>query len=154
MRPGRRPLVAGAAGLVTLVLFVGNPNFRHPGLTTRRLSGGAADAVDAFLSLAGRNLNVSEYISGQWHHDRCAKRVKCFLFLDAVDSESHPMKLIRGMLKSFDEAGGYVAFEAARVEGAVLVGLMDRRGKLPEVLADIVAAFLGLPRGARKKSPE
>ena len=58
------------------------------------------------------------------------------------------------MLKSFDEAGGYVAFEAARVEGAVLVGLMDRRGKLPEVLADIVAAFLGLPRGARKKSPE
>ena len=31
------------------------------------------------LSLAGRDLNVSEYISGQWHHDRCAKRVKCFL---------------------------------------------------------------------------
>ena len=58
------------------------------------------------------------------------------------------------MLKSFDEAGGYVAFEAARVEGAVLVELMDRSGKLPEVLADIVAAFLGLPRGARKKSPE
>jgi hypothetical protein len=38
MRPGRRPLVAGAAGLVTLILFVGHPNFRHPGLTTRRLS--------------------------------------------------------------------------------------------------------------------
>ena len=65
------------------------------------------------LSLAGRNLNVSEYISGQWHHDRCA-----------------------------------------RAEGAVLVGLMDRSGKLPEVLADIVAAFLDLPRGTRKKSPE
>ena len=48
------------------------------------------------LSLAGRNLNVSEYISGQWHHDRCAKRVKCFLFLDAVDADSHPMKIIRG----------------------------------------------------------
>ena len=60
------------------------------------------------------------------------------------------------MLKSFDEAGGYVAFEAARAEGAVLVGLMDRSCKLPEVLADIVAAFLGLPRGARKseRSPE
>ena len=38
--------------------------------------------------------------------------------------------------------------------GAVLVGLLDRSGKLPEVLADIVAAFLGLPRGARKKTPE
>ena len=57
------------------------------------------------------------------------------------------------MLKSFDEAGGYVAFEAARAEGAVLVELMDRSAKLPEVLADIVAAFLGLPRGARKKAP-
>ena len=43
MRPGRRPLVAGAAGLVTLVIFVGHPNFRHPG-PTRRLSGAAANA--------------------------------------------------------------------------------------------------------------
>ena len=38
MRPGRRLLVGVAAGLVTLVLFVRNRNFRHPGLTTRRLS--------------------------------------------------------------------------------------------------------------------
>ena len=53
------------------------------------------------LSLAGRNLNVSEYISGQWHHDRCAKRVKCFLFLDAVDADSHPMKIIRGTHVTF-----------------------------------------------------
>ena len=68
----------------------------------------------------------------------------------ALDFSDHDY----AMLKSFDEAGGYVAFEAARVEGAVLVELMDRSCKLPEVLADIVAAFLGLPRGARKKSPE
>ena len=48
MRPGRRPLVAGAAGLVTLILFVGHPNFRHPGLTTRRLRDDAdRQAVDA-----------------------------------------------------------------------------------------------------------
>ena len=44
MRPGRR--LAVAAGLVTLVLFVGQPNFRHPG-PTRRLSDAAADASDA-----------------------------------------------------------------------------------------------------------
>ena len=68
----------------------------------------------------------------------------------ALDFSDHDY----AMLKSFDEAGGYVAFEAARAEGAVLVGLMDRSGKLPEVLADIVAAFLDLPRGTRKKSPE
>ena len=41
MRPGPWLLVAGdAAGLLALVIFVGHPNFRHPGLTsvTRRLS--------------------------------------------------------------------------------------------------------------------
>ena len=45
----RRLLVAGvAAGLVTLVLFVGNRTSRHPGLTTRRLSDDAdRHAVDA-----------------------------------------------------------------------------------------------------------
>ena len=42
MRPGRR--LAVAAGLVTLVLFVGNRTSRHPGLTTRRLSDDASDA--------------------------------------------------------------------------------------------------------------
>ena len=42
-------LVAGvAAGLVTLVLFVGRRTSRHPGLTTRRLSDDAdRHAVDA-----------------------------------------------------------------------------------------------------------
>ena len=50
MRPGPWLLVAGdAAGLLALVIFVRHPNFRHPGLTrtSRRLSGGAADAGDA-----------------------------------------------------------------------------------------------------------
>ena len=36
MRPGPWLLVAGdAAGLLALVIFVGHPNFRHPGLTRR-----------------------------------------------------------------------------------------------------------------------
>ena len=43
MRPGRRLLVTGVA---TLVLFVGNRNFRNLG-PTRRLSAAAADASDA-----------------------------------------------------------------------------------------------------------
>ena len=49
MRPGPWLLVAGdAAGLLALVIFVGHPNFRHPGLTsvTRRLSNDAGDACD------------------------------------------------------------------------------------------------------------
>ena len=49
MRPGPWLLVAGdAAGLLALVIFVGHPNFRHPGLTsvTRRLSNDAGDACE------------------------------------------------------------------------------------------------------------
>ena len=46
------------------------------------------------LKLSKRNLEKSEYISGMWHHDRCAKRVKCFIFLTDIDEESHPMRLI------------------------------------------------------------
>ena len=78
------------------------------------------------LSLAGRNLNVSEYISGQWHHDRCAKRVKCFLFLDAVDADSHPMKLIRGthdnVYYSYKERSFEPAFARAQGEEVSLTG--------------------------------
>ena len=46
------------------------------------------------LKLSPRNLHKSEYISGMWHHDRCAKRVKCFIFLTDITEESHPMRLI------------------------------------------------------------
>ena len=49
MRPGPWLLVVGdAAGLLALVIFVGHPNFRHPGLTsvTRRLSNDAGDACE------------------------------------------------------------------------------------------------------------
>ena len=46
MRPGRRLVAGVAAGLLSLVLFVGKRNFRHPGLTTRRLSDDASDACE------------------------------------------------------------------------------------------------------------
>ena len=46
------------------------------------------------LKLGERNIEKSQYVSGMWHHDRCAKRVKCFIFLSDIDEESHPMRLI------------------------------------------------------------
>ena len=64
MRPGRRPLVAGAAGLVTLILFVGHPNFRHPGLTTRRLSD---DAVES----RGDACEYCERLTRDWEKRVC-----------------------------------------------------------------------------------
>ncbi len=61
MRPGPWLLVAGdAAGLLALVIFVGHPNFRHPGLTrtSRRLSGGAADEP-AFARAQGEEVRLT-----------------------------------------------------------------------------------------------
>ena len=86
MRPGPWLLVAGdAAGLLALVIFVGHPNFRHPGLTsvTRRL-------------------------------------------IDAVDADSHPMKLIRGthdnVYYSYKERSFEPAFARAQGEEVSLTG--------------------------------
>jgi len=50
--------------------------------------------TSTLLKLSRRNLTKSEYVSGMWHHDRCAKRVKCFMFLTDIDEESHPMRLV------------------------------------------------------------
>ncbi len=50
------------------------------------------------------------------------------------------------MLERARAAGGFLAFEAFLVEGAVLARLMERGEKLPEALVNVVAAYLGLPR--------
>ena len=52
----------------------------------------------------------------------------------------------RAMLEKFHEAGGYLAFEQARIEEAVLARLVDRGEKLPKELIDVVVEFLELPR--------
>ena len=38
----------------------------------------------------------SVYPSGQWHHDRCGRRLKMFIYLDPVDLRSHPTWVVRG----------------------------------------------------------
>ena len=60
------------------------------------------------------------------------------------------------MLERARAAGGFLAFEASIVEGAVLARLMERGEKLPEALVNVVAAYLGLPRwkAAPKKQPQ
>ena len=60
------------------------------------------------------------------------------------------------MLERARAAGGFLAFEAFLVEGAVLARLMERGEKLPEALIHIVAAYLGLPRwkAVPKKKPQ
>ena len=58
------------------------------------------------------------------------------------------------MLKSFADAGGFNEFEAARVEAAVLMGLMSRGGKLPDELICVAVEFLGLKLPRWKPVPK
>ena len=60
----------------------------------------------------------------------------------------------RAMLEKFHEAGGYLAFEQARIEEAVLARLMDRGEKLPQELIDVVVEFLELPRWRPAPAPK
>jgi len=55
---------------------------------------GAVSGMCRVLILPARNLSAIEYPSGLWHHDRCGRRVKCFVFLEDVRRESHPMLLV------------------------------------------------------------
>ena len=55
---------------------------------------GAVSGMCRVLILPARNLTPIEYPSGLWHHDRCGRRIKCFVFLEDVRRESHPMLLV------------------------------------------------------------
>ena len=52
------------------------------------LGGQATYGGCKLLLLPGRNLTAKEYISGMWHHDRCGRRLKCFVFLRLTSSAS------------------------------------------------------------------
>jgi hypothetical protein len=158
----RRLLVAGvAAGLVTLVLFVGNRTSRHPGLTTRRLSDDAdRHAVDA--------CEYCERLTRDWE-----KRV-CGILSGGADGRGFFSDYFSGIaatatrgiiaddfspedykfLENVKNAGGYPAFVEARVEVAVLAELMSRGGKLPDELICVAVEFLGLELPRWKPAPK
>jgi hypothetical protein len=64
------------------------------------------------LKLEKGAINKSAYVSGIWHHDRCAKRIKCVTFITDTDIDSHPMRLIQNTHKQiyFD----YSRFQTSR----------------------------------------
>lgn len=54
----------------------------------------ASFGIPTLLLLPGRNRSSSEYVSGLFHHDRCGRRLKCFVFLTRVGHDAHPMLLV------------------------------------------------------------
>jgi hypothetical protein len=39
---------------------------------------------------------MSQFPAGRWHHDRCGRRIKAFVYLSDVTSESHPTLIAAG----------------------------------------------------------
>ena len=47
-------------------------------------------------SLRSGALGNINYPAGAWHHDRCGRRLKVFLFLTDVNNETHPTRVAKG----------------------------------------------------------
>ena len=52
------------------------------------------------LRLTNELNSVTQYRSGQWHHDRCGSRLKAFLFLHDVGKGARPTQVARGSHKT------------------------------------------------------
>ena len=44
----------------------------------------------AVVRLTNALHSESQYVSGIWHHDRCGRRIKAFLFLNDVEPDGRP----------------------------------------------------------------
>ena len=63
------------------------PNaYKRAGVVALRLG----DGVKALPELRTRKTPQAKYISGYWHHDRCGRRLKAFLFLHDVQADGRP----------------------------------------------------------------
>ena len=67
------------------------------------------------LRLAAEDLRVGAhdidaYPAGAWHHDRCGRRLKAFVFLSDVTEEAHPTRVAIGSHRTF-----YYAHDALRL---------------------------------------
>ena len=47
------------------------------------------------LRLKAGNISATEYVSGLWHHDRCGRRLKCYIYLQNMTLETHPLRVAR-----------------------------------------------------------
>ena len=79
--PALRPLLRNATLERALRGYLGGP-VRYDGHTVLRLT--------------NELTSVSQYMSAEWHHDRCGRRLKLFVFLHDVDDETRPTLVLRG----------------------------------------------------------
>lgn len=75
------------------------PILRDAGLLemVKAYYGGQSTDLSGYSILhLGNQVTERDYPSGQWHHDRCGRRLKMFIYLDEVGKDEHPTKIVRG----------------------------------------------------------
>ena len=78
--PAVEPLLRNESVAELLRDYLGGP-VRYDGLVTLEL---------------GEGLTEANYVSGTWHHDRCGRRLKLFIFLHDVLPDGRPTQVARG----------------------------------------------------------
>lgn len=79
--PALRPLLENATVSSMLRGYLGG-RVRYDGITVLRLTNELTSTKD--------------YASARWHHDRCGRRLKLFIFLHDVDEETRPTMVLPG----------------------------------------------------------
>jgi len=93
------------------------------------------------------------YLSALWHHDRCGRRLKAFLFLNDVSEGGRPTVVARGSHKTLFYAHDAVPlsrFDAAYVNASYdTVPMYGKRGG--GFVFDTNSVHRGLPEGVRER---
>lgn len=85
---GIRPLQKGSIGkhLNHLEPILHNPDVRA---AVQNYFGGQENSVTGYSMLRlSPSVSVNEYPSGQWHHDRCGRRLKLFVYTDVRNAHA------------------------------------------------------------------
>lgn len=107
------------------------------------------------LRLPARELSTKEYVSGIHHHDRCGRRLKCFVFASNVTEDSHPPEVVIGSHKTLYYTNS--PFECTRfAEAEVQQRFATRRllllgGVGDGFCFDTNSVHRGTPFGARRR---
>ena len=91
---GTTEVAAFAASLPSMAPILQSDTIRQ---AVKLYFGGAESLVGGYLlSHLGDTVVPDHYPSGRYHHDRCGRMLKLFVYLDDVGAEGHPTIIARG----------------------------------------------------------
>jgi len=136
-----------------LALWLDNPTLRAA--LKAHLGGAYVMTRAAILRLTNRLSSESGYASALWHHDRCGRRVKAFLFLHDVSADGRPTWIANAshdtIYYTYDESTQLSRFATSWVSANYrTVPALGRKGG--GFVFDTNTVHRGQPDGARPRT--